>query len=93
MTDVRAVTATVGGRVHGVGFRYSTQRTAAGLGLSGWVRNMPDGTVLLWAQGPADAVERLCKFLEEGPPVARVTSLEISEAEPDADITGFNVRF
>ena len=93
MTELRAIAATVGGRVHGVGFRYSTQRVAADLGLSGWVRNMPDGTVAVWAQGPPEAVEGLCTFLHKGPPAARVTSLEFSEVAPDAKAQGFNVRF
>lgn len=45
------------GRVQGVGFRATARAIASGLGLSGWVRNEPDGTVQLEAQGPPDAVE------------------------------------
>lgn len=93
MTELRAIAATVGGRVHGVGFRYSTQRVAADLALSGWVRNMPDGTVAVWAQGSPGAVEQLCTFLRKGPPAARVTSVQIGEVEPEAGVAGFNVRF
>lgn len=93
MNEIRAIAATVGGRVHGVGFRYTTQRTATDLGLSGWVRNMADGTVTVFAQGTPDAVDRLCEFLRHGPPAARVTSLAISDVDPDAATTGFNVRF
>jgi acylphosphatase len=45
------------GRVQGVGFRYSCYRMAAGYEVTGFVRNLPDGSVELWAQGPANEVE------------------------------------
>lgn len=92
MKDKRAIIATVTGRVQGVGYRYTTQRVGARLGLDGWVRNQPDGTVQTWAQGSPDVVARFLGFLEEGPPAARVVNVATTEMAHDPDITGFRVR-
>jgi acylphosphatase len=72
------------GRVQGVGFRWWTARQARALGLAGTVRNRPDGAVEVEAAGPAGALERLHRALQEGPPGARVVALESLEpgAEP-----------
>ncbi len=74
----------VNGRVQGVGFRYFVVREAQALGLSGWVRNLPDGRVEALASGDADAVNALEGRLWEGPPHARVAAVEAREAEPPA---------
>jgi acylphosphatase len=87
-----AISAVVAGRVQGVGFRYSTHQVAAGMGIVGWVRNRFDGTVEVWAQGPDDAVTEFAEFLERGPRPARVSSLVITEVEPDPTLRGFEVR-
>lgn len=80
MSDsAKAVRATLRGRVQGVGFRDATLRRARGLGVLGWVRNGADGSVLVHAEGPAEAVDGLLAFLGEGPPAARVEEVE---AEP-----------
>lgn len=88
-----ALTAVVDGRVQGVGFRYATWRLAAELGLAGWVRNRPDGSVEVWAQGPSSSLARLTAFLAEGPPGAAVWSVETTETDPDPALTSFDVRF
>lgn len=62
--------AVVHGRVQGVFFRASTQKKARALGLTGWVRNLPDGTVEVLAVGPRPALEALLAWLHEGPPLA-----------------------
>ncbi|MCU0313952.1 MAG: acylphosphatase [Solirubrobacteraceae bacterium] len=67
-----ALRATVHGRVHGVGFRAAAVARARELGVLGWVRNADDGTVLVHAEGPAEAVGALEAFLGAGPPGARV---------------------
>jgi acylphosphatase len=64
------------GRVQGVGFRWWTQRTAAELGLGGWVRNEADGSVVVHVMGPGGDVERLRAALLKGPPGARVDACE-----------------
>lgn len=75
----RAIRATVHGRVQGVGFREATVRRARELGVLGWVRNEPDGTVRVHAEGDAPAVAALEAFLADGPPAAHV-----ERVEPDA---------
>lgn len=79
------------GAVQGVWFRQSTRRVAEGLGVSGWVRNLPDGRVEAVFEGDAQAVERALAFAREGPPRARVLGVEVQEEEPTG-ATGFEVR-
>ena len=52
------------GMVQGVGFRFTTQRLASGLGLKGWVRNLPDGRVEILAEGPEEKIKELCRQIE-----------------------------
>ena len=66
----------VAGNVQGVGFRMWTQRTARRLGLHGWVRNFPDGTVHLAAEGDPSSLDELIDLLYEGPPASEVLSVE-----------------
>lgn len=80
----------VRGRVQGVGFRWSTTRTAEELGVRGTVRNRADGTVEVHAEGPADAMSDLEEWLREGPRAARVEGVE--EIEPEDDLPpGFEI--
>jgi acylphosphatase len=60
------------GRVQGVGFRWSAQRRALELGLVGWVRNLPDGSVQMLAEGPREKLAALLAWSREGPPHAYV---------------------
>jgi acylphosphatase len=69
----------VRGRVQGVGFRAATAYEARRLGVAGWVRNLPDGTVEVEARGAPDAVDALSVWLGEGPRGARVTGVDIHE--------------
>ncbi|HEY6477287.1 MAG TPA: acylphosphatase [Polyangia bacterium] len=69
----------VRGRVQGVGYRASTAHEARRLGLSGWVRNLPDGTVEVAARGDAAAVDVLIGWLATGPRGARVTGVDVEE--------------
>jgi len=71
----------VSGRVQGVWFRESTRRRASELGLSGWVRNLPDGRVAAEFEGEADAVAAALEFVAEGPPHARVDRVDVEERE------------
>lgn len=82
----RAVLARIRGRVQGVGFRYWTQDEARRLGLSGWVRNEPDGSVKALIAGREDAVATMLEKLREGPPGATVTEVAATPAEaPDQE--------
>jgi acylphosphatase len=66
----------VSGRVQGVFFRASTQRQAQQLGISGYAKNLPDGSVEVLACGDAQAVHQLSAWLWVGPPAASVTAVE-----------------
>jgi len=81
----------VSGRVQGVGFRWSTLRAADELGVAGWVRNLPDGTVEAWVEAEAEAVERMQAWLAAGPRSARVDALDVREREPEG-LSEFSVR-
>src|SRR5271165_2761386 len=82
----------VRGRVQGVGFRWFVEREAHILQIAGWVRNNPDGTVEVLAQGTRDQLAGLHSRLREGPRAARVDEVEVSEAEPIAGLISFQVR-
>ncbi|RMH40395.1 MAG: acylphosphatase [Deltaproteobacteria bacterium] len=81
----------VRGRVQGVWFRGSTRERAMRVGVSGWVRNLPDGSVELEAEGPPEAVDALVDWCRQGPPAARVDSVEVERIAPIGD-RGFEVR-
>jgi DNA ligase D-like protein (predicted 3'-phosphoesterase) len=78
-----AVRAAVRGRVHGVGFRDATVRKARALGVMGWVRNAEDGSVLVHAEGPEDAIAGLTAFLRQGPRGAAVAEVEVENVKPE----------
>lgn len=87
-----AYTGTITGRVQGVGFRWSTARQASRLGVTGWVRNLPDGRVEFFVQGSGDAVEDMKSFLHAGPPSAVVADVAMEETDPDPDLSRFDIR-
>jgi len=69
------------GRVQGVGFRAATRRHALALGLRGWVRNLPYGTVEAYAVGTASTLTQCRQWLATGPAMARVTAVDhVAEA-------------
>jgi acylphosphatase len=80
--DVRTVRVRIAGRVQGVGYRYWTEGVAGDLGLSGWVRNRRDGTVEAVFSGSADHVAQMIERCRDGPPAARVTSVNVAENAP-----------
>ena len=75
----RALLACVSGDVQGVGFRETTRRRAARLGVRGWVRNNDDGTVSVHAEGAATTVEELLAFLRTGTRGARVDDVSVTD--------------
>ena len=87
----RTVQVRIIGRVQGVGFRDWTERTARGLGLSGWVRNRRDGSVEAVFSGAADTVAQMLARCRQGPPASKVQVVEVAEAE-EAPPDGFDVR-
>lgn len=81
----------ISGRVQGVFFRDFTRQQARTLGVTGWVRNLPDGRVEAVLEGTPDAVERMLDALRAGPPAARVDDIAVSE-EPPTNHPRFEVR-
>lgn len=83
----------VRGDVQGVGFRWSTRARAQADGLDGYVRNLPDGSVEVDAQGDRAAVDALVEWLHAGPPGSRVDDVEVTTLEADAASgAGFDIR-
>ena len=77
--DTKAIRFVVRGRVQGVGFRWYVMVEAGRLGLAGYVRNLPDGTVEVVARGTREAVSALEEALARGPSTARVAGVEKQE--------------
>lgn len=80
------------GIVQGVNFRAYAQHKARLLGLTGWVRNLPDGTVEAVAEGAEAALTDFTDLLRIGPPASRVTDLEISWGEATGEFSDFQIR-
>lgn len=89
---MKALHATVTGRVQGVSFRYYTDERARELGVAGWVRNEPDGSVALHAEGADDAVDALVDWCRTGPALAKVRNVAVREAA-ETGATSFEVRY
>jgi len=81
----------VRGRVQGVGFRAFAAREAHRLGVAGWVRNEPDGSVLVLAEGDDRAAEAFLAWLRHGPPSARVTSVDPEWLTAAGDLASFDI--
>jgi acylphosphatase len=81
----------VSGLVQGVGFRMFVHREASARSLSGWTRNLPDGTVEVEAQGSAGLVDELLRQARIGPSRSGVTSIKVREIEVDASETEFRI--
>ena len=94
MSGTRRLHARVFGRVQGVWFRESTRREAERIGdLAGYVRNVPDGSVELVAEGPADACELLLQWCRNGPELARVDEVQVTWADPGGEYVRFEVAY
>lgn len=88
----KAVHALVSGHVQQVGYRQGCRQTARSLGLVGWVRNLADGRVELFAQGSEDGVDRLLDWVWAGPAGARVSGVETDVVAPDVTLTDFFIQ-
>lgn len=81
----------VSGEVQGVGFRYFVKDKAAAMGLAGWARNLSDGRVEVYAEGPAARLNDLAGALRVGPRAARVRAVEERDERPES-LSGFVIR-
>lgn len=89
--DLRRVHLWVSGRVQGVFFRATTREQAEARGLTGWVRNAPDGRVEAEVQGAPDAVEQLIDDCRSGPPAAQVDEVDVEEISVVPDERSFDL--
>ena len=81
----------VSGRVQGVGFRWFVRESALKLGVGGWVRNRPDGSVEAEIEGTKDSIERLKDLMRSGPPHARVDRLDANPLPARAGPATFDI--
>jgi acylphosphatase len=93
MTDLASVQVIVSGLVQGVYFRDFTSRQALKLGLSGYARNLPEGTVEVQAEGERKRLEKLIDCLRTGPPAARVSEVVINWSEYSGGYSSFRIKF
>lgn len=91
-TDYEALQGRVTGVVQGVCFRAETSKTARRLGLTGWVRNTPDGAVELLIAGSQAALEQMQQWLQKGPDQAVVDTVDLRPCA-DPGLTGFDIRY
>lgn len=89
---MKAVHVLVTGQVQGVGYRQGCRSLARSFGLVGWVRNLTDGRVELFAQGDAAGVDRLVDWLWAGPSAATVTGVESDVVAIDNTLTDFFIQ-
>ena len=90
---MKMLSATVEGRVQGVGYRMFARDVARRLGVSGYVRNLPDGSVHVAASGDEATLRELIRHLERGPWGARVESVQCEWSEGESyEYAGFEVR-
>jgi acylphosphatase len=87
----QAFAVTLSGRVQNVGFRFATVEKAQELGVKGFVKNKPDGTVYIEAEGEAEELNRFLEWCKEGPPAAKVKGVDKQEI-PIQEFTSFHVK-
>lgn len=87
--NLETIRVCVTGRVQGVGFRHFTVRQAHNLGVTGWVRNLDDGSVEALLQGSPDAIDSMLSLLHTGPRFARVAEVFHEPAETGRRFEGF----
>ena len=95
MTDkssVKRVQVTIHGDVQGVGYRYTAIEIARDLGLTGWTKNDPDGSVEIIAEGEKENLQNLITWAKKGPPLARIDRIEEEWQEATGEFDEFDVK-
>jgi acylphosphatase len=90
---MKALQVKVSGRVQGVCFRARTQDEARRIGVAGWVRNLPDGSVEVFIQGPEEKVNSLLSWCYKGPAGASVAGVDYGERPVDPSISTFSIKY
>jgi acylphosphatase len=88
----KAIHVFVSGDVQGVGYRQGCRHTARSLDLVGWVRNLADGRVEIFAQGPDEGLDRLMEWVWAGPATAGVSGVETDVVALDVTLTDFFIQ-
>ncbi|MBP6978915.1 MAG: acylphosphatase [Bacteroidales bacterium] len=88
---IKSVSITIQGRVQGVSFRYYTLQQARLNDIRGYVRNKPDGSVFIEAEGEEEKLELFIRWCHDGPRWAIVENIEITEQKP-GNFSGFTIR-
>jgi acylphosphatase len=91
--NIKRVEISVIGRVQGVCFRYYTCETARSLKLNGFVQNLPDGTVIIRAEGEESSLHELVRWAEHGPPGAIVKTIHVNFIQSPNEFTDFTIRY
>ena len=79
---MKRISILVSGKVQGVAYRASTEKVAKEIGLTGFVKNLPDGKVYIEAQGTEEQLNLFCKWCKRGPMLAVVTDIAITLLDP-----------
>jgi acylphosphatase len=90
---LKRVRLLVTGKVQGVAFRAHTRETARALGLTGWVRNLPDGSVEILAEGPEKPLEDFIAWCRKGPRSARVAAVTVEWSAPTGEHPSFEITY
>ncbi len=91
--DMKRFYIKVFGIVQGVGFRFFTMRKAQKHNIVGYVRNLADGSVEIDARGKPDDLEKFLMDIKKGPPVGKISKIEVSSLEPDDEYRDFEIKF
>ncbi|EIJ82141.1 acylphosphatase [Bacillus methanolicus PB1] len=83
----------VSGKVQGVGFRYFTQMKANTYGITGWVRNLPNGNVEIIAEGNKEDLVLFLNSIKDGNPFSRVSRIETAETNEISGFTSFTIKY
>ncbi len=83
----------VRGRVQGAGFRFFVRRHARDFGITGWVKNLPDRDVEIYAEGEKTVLDEFIAEVKEGPAFGYVSDIDIDWLEPSGRFSGFDIRF
>jgi acylphosphatase len=93
MTQKASLTAIVTGLVQGVNFRDFIRQKARGLHLGGFIRNLPDGSVEVLAEGEKPGLDMLVQYIKQGPPRANVKHVSVSWGQVQGTESNFNIRY
>ena len=93
MEQLKRYKAVLTGNVQGVGLRIFAKEQATKLGVTGWIRNMEDGTVHLEMQGKQPEIDKLTEIIKKGNFIIKVESMEVEEIAPLADDEAFVIKY